>query len=117
MDQLGNFEYTDVFDKDVATHFVIGMVYGGDAFFVFDREVGANEDFEKIYGYLQTKVGGLPGLQKKAIGEEGSIGINTGDMEEEGKLKCMFYGDVVLSRHPATFCDAVQIYNELVVGT
>ena len=113
MDQLGNFEYTDVFDKDIATHVVTGMVYGGDAFFVFDREVGVNEDFKKIYGYLQMKVEGLPGLQKKAIGEEGSIGINSGDMEEEGKLKCMFYGDVVLPKHPATFFDAVQIYQEL----
>ena len=113
MDQLGNFEYTDVFDKDIATHVVTGMVYGGDAFFVFDREVGVNEDFKKIYGYLQMKVEGLPGLQKKAIGEEGSIGVNSGDMEEEGKLKCMFYGDVVLPKHPATFCDAVQIYQEL----
>ena len=113
MDQLGNVEYTDVFDKDIATHVVTRMVYGGDAFFVFDREVGVNEDFKKIYGYLQMKVGGLPDLQKMAIREEGSIGINSGDMEEEGKLKCMFYGDVVLPKHPATFCDAVRIYQEL----
>ena len=37
MDHLGNFEYEDVFDKDIATHVVTGIVYGADAFLVFTR--------------------------------------------------------------------------------
>ena len=113
MDQLGNFEYTDVFEKDIATHVVTGMVYGADAFFVFDQEIGENEDMKKIHGNLKVKVGGLPGLKKLAIGGEGSVDINTGDKEDEERLHCKFYGDLILPKHPATFHDAAKVYHEL----
>ena len=113
MDQLGNFEYTDVFEKDIATHVVTGMVYGADAFFVFDREIGENEDMKKIHGNLKVKVGGLPGLEKLAIGGEGSVDVNTGDKEDEERLHCKFYGDLILPKHPATFHDAAKVYQEL----
>ena len=112
MDQLGNFEYTDVFGKDIATHVVTGIVYGADAFFVFDREVGENEDMKKIHGDLKVKVGGLPELENLAIGK-GSVDTNAGDIKDDEQLHCTFYGDVILPKHPATFHDAVQVYREL----
>ena len=113
MDQLGNFEYTDVFEKDIATHVVTGMVYGADAFFVFDQEIGENEDMRKIIDNLKVKVGGLPSLQKLTIGGEGSVDISTGDKEDEEQLHCKFYGDLNLPKHPATFHDAAKVYQEL----
>ena len=113
INQLGNIEYTDVFHNDIATHVVTGLVYGGDAFFVFDREVGENEDMKKIHEDLRVKVGGLPELKNLAIGDKGFVDVNAGDKKDEELLHCTFYGDVILPKHPATFCDAVQVYQEL----
>ena len=106
MDQLGNIDYTDAFEKDIATHVVTEMVYGADAFFVFDREIGENEDMNKLHRHLKVKVGGLPGQEKLAIGGEG-------DKKDEEQLHCKFYGDLTLTKHPATFHDAAKLYQEL----
>ena len=113
MDQLGHFEYPDAFDKDIATHVVTGVVYGADAFFVFDQEVKEDEDIKKIHGSLKVKIGGLPGLKKLAIGGEGSVDINTGDKDEESKLQCKFYGDLILPKHPTTFTEAAEVCHDL----
>ena len=113
MDQLGHFEYTDAFDKDIATHVVTGVVYGADAFFVFDREVKEDEDIKKIHGSLKVKIGGLPGLKNLAIGGEGSVDINTGEKDEESRLQCKFYGDLILPKHPTTFNEAAEVCHNL----
>ena len=113
MDQLGNFEYEDVFDKDIATHVVTGMVYGADAFFVFDREADSGENVKSIYGKLKVKVGGLPSLKKLPGEGEISIDIDNAGKDEEEKLHCKFYGDFILQNHPATFRDAAKVYQEL----
>ena len=113
MDQLGNFEYTDIFDKNVATHVVTGMVYGADAFFVFDREVAIDEDIKEIHGSLKVKVGGLPGLENLAIEGQASLDLSQTDKTEEEKLHCKFYGDLILPKHPTTYRDAAKVYQEL----
>ena len=113
MGQLGKFEYQDVFDRDIATHVVTAILYGADAFFVFDREVSSDENIKKVQGDLKVKIGGLPGLKNLAIGGEGKVAINTSDKNEEDKLKCKFYGDLILPKQPATFQDAAKLYQEL----
>ena len=113
MRQLGKFEYQDVFDRDIATHVVTAILYGADAFFVFDREVSCDENIKKVQGNLEVKIGGLPGLKNLAIGGEGKVTINTCDKNEEEKLKCKFYGDLILPKQPATFQDAAKLYQEL----
>ena len=113
MDQLGNFEYTDIFEKDVATHVVTGMVYGADAFFIFDREVAIDEDMKEIHGSLKVKVGGLPGLEKLAIEGQASLDLSQTDRKEEEKLHCKFYGDLILPKHPTTYRDAAKVYQDL----
>ncbi|CAF3105464.1 unnamed protein product, partial [Rotaria sp. Silwood2] len=48
--------HTDVLDQDVATHVVIGIVYGADAFFVFNRESSQNEDSTLVHGKVEVLV-------------------------------------------------------------
>ena len=113
MDQLGNFEYKDVFDKDIATHVVTAMVYGVDAFFVFDREVSEEEDIKKIHGNLKVKIGGLPGLKNLAIEGKGTLDYENTEKDKEERLQCKFYGDLILPKHPTTFQEAAEIYHDL----
>ena len=113
MGQLGKFEYQDIFDRDIATHVVTAILYGADGFFVFDREVSQDENIKKIQGNLEVKIGGLPGLKNLGIGGKGSVDIKTDDKTEEDKLKCKFYGDLILPKQPATYQDAAKLYQEL----
>ena len=100
INELGNFEFKDVIDKDTATHVVTGIIYGADAFFVFDRGVEDNENSKKVHEALKEKVGKLPD----------KIGDDTG---KDDKIHCEFYGDLVSSKHPATFHNAAKVYQEL----
>ena len=59
MDQLGNVEFTEVFDKDMATHVVTEVVYGADAFFVFDQNVSKDQDLKKVQGDIELKIQSL----------------------------------------------------------
>ena len=110
MSQLAmrKFEYEDVFDRDIATHVVTGIVYGADAFFIFDREVKGREN-KDIQGTLKVKVGELPGLKKPVVS---FVKMDTTDKSEEN-LQCRLYGDFNLPKYPATFHDATTIYHEL----
>lgn len=46
MEQLGNInaKYASLLDKNVATHVVTGIEFGGDAYLVFDREFTSTEN-------------------------------------------------------------------------
>ena len=48
MDQLGMVEFPEVFEKDMATHVVTGVMYGAEAFFIFDQEVGKDQDVKTV---------------------------------------------------------------------
>ena len=113
MDQLGKFDYDDVFEKDIATHVVTAILYGADAFFMFDRDIGKDENIKTIQGKLKVEVGGLPGLKNLAIGGEGAVDIHIADKDETDKIKCKFYGDLILPQHPTTFQEATKTYHEL----
>ena len=105
---MRKFEYEDVFTKDIATHVVTGMVFGADAFFVFDREVEGRENIKDVHRSLKIKVGGLPG--KRAIEKEGSVNIDS----DEEKVQCRLYVETLsYQQYPATFRDAAKVYQEL----
>ena len=50
------FEYPDVFEKKDATHVVTVVLYGAEAFFVFDRKVAGKEKFRDIHGRMEIMI-------------------------------------------------------------
>ncbi|CAF0864815.1 unnamed protein product [Didymodactylos carnosus] len=93
-------------DQDIVTHFVTGITYGADAFFIFNRNVDLSENKEDIDAKVSAAVKKLP-----------SWGIDENVEEQEkdvvNKLQCTFYGDYNLKQNPSTFQDAVKLYQQL----
>ena len=62
MEQLAttNIQYPDVFDKGTATHVVTAVLYGAEAFFIFDREVSQGENYRDIHGRMEVLIKAMP---------------------------------------------------------
>ncbi|XP_030266652.1 uncharacterized protein LOC115577936 [Sparus aurata] len=112
MDHLGrgNVKHPYVFDKGLATHVVTGVLYGAQAFFVFDREVSEKEDHQDIEGNLKVMIKKIPRL---AIEGEGSLKMEDKDREKVEKFSCRFFGDFSLQKTLTSFQDAIQVYQSL----
>ncbi|KAM7400005.1 hypothetical protein PAMA_004609 [Pampus argenteus] len=112
MDHLGrgNVNYPYVFDQGIATHVVTAILYGAQAFFVFDREVSDEERHQDIQGNLKVMIKKIPSL---AIEGEGSLQMDDRDIERVEKFSCKFYGDFLLTKTPTSFKDAIQVYQSL----
>ncbi|XP_028283409.1 uncharacterized protein LOC114449773 [Parambassis ranga] len=106
----GNVKHQDVFDKGLATHVVTGILYGAQAFFVFDREVSEKEDCQDVEGNLKVVIKKIPLL---SVEGEGSLKMKDEDTVKADKFSCRFYGDFLLAKTPTTFQDAVQVYQSL----
>ncbi|KAI4795965.1 hypothetical protein KUCAC02_029534 [Chaenocephalus aceratus] len=103
-------EKMEVIEKGLATHVVTGILYGADAFFVFDSEKLEASQVQKIEGSMQAVIKKIP-----TFDVEGKVDIKLTDEEKAltNKFSCKFYGDFILKINPATFQDAVQTYVEL----
>ena len=110
MEGLGSVQYPRVFDEGIATHVVTGVLYGAEAFFVFDRHVEENENYRDIHGRLKVLVKALPGLNVEGSAD---VGIKQSEREELRKFQCRFYGDFLLKQNPSTFEEAIKVYGEL----
>ncbi|XP_064364123.1 uncharacterized protein LOC135327662 [Dromaius novaehollandiae] len=112
MNQLGrkNISYPDVFDQGTATHVVIAVLYGAQAFFVFDREVSEKEDIQEIQGSLKLTISGIPTVQ---IEGEGSVKMDEKTKSFTEKFSCRFHGDFALESNPVTYQDAMRVYAAL----
>ncbi|XP_068423815.1 uncharacterized protein [Clinocottus analis] len=112
MNQLGrsNVKYPYVFDQGLATHVVTGILYGAQAFFVFDREVSGTETHQDIQGNLKVMIKKIPCL---SIEGEGSLKMEDKDRENVEKFSCKFHGDFSLEKNPVSFQDAVEVYQSL----
>ena len=113
MEQLAssNIQHPDIFDKGTATHVVTGVMYGAEAFFIFDREVRSNENHRNVQGKMEVLVKALPGISE--IKGSADLAISDRDKQEVEKFQCKFYGDFILKNNPSSFQDAVQVYKEL----
>ncbi|XP_044535399.1 stonustoxin subunit beta-like [Gracilinanus agilis] len=108
MNHLGyqNISYPDVFDKGTATHVVTAVLYGAQAFFVFDQKISTNEKVKDIEGSLKAEVEKIP---KVAIKLGGEMKKENNVKKSSQEFKCTFYGDFVLENNPVTYEDAVKI--------
>ncbi|XP_005752842.1 neoverrucotoxin subunit alpha-like [Pundamilia nyererei] len=97
--------------KRLATHVVTGILYGANAFFVFDSEKLDDSSIQIIQDSIQAI------LIKKitSFNVEGKVDIKLSDEEKAvtDKFTCKFYGDFILESNPATFEDAVKTYIQL----
>ncbi|XP_029601111.1 verrucotoxin subunit beta-like [Salmo trutta] len=112
MNQLGqeHIKYKEVFSQGIATHVVTGILYGANAFFVFDREVSSDEDRQDVEGNLKVMFNIVPGV---SFGGESDLDMkNTSETKTE-KFSCGFHGDVILENNPITFEDAMDTYKTL----
>ncbi|XP_063819139.1 uncharacterized protein LOC135057170 [Pseudophryne corroboree] len=100
----------DVFDKGTATHVVTGILYGAQAFFIFDRELSKSENSQDIQGNLQVMIKKIPSL---TIEGKGDLKMDDKEKEEVKKCSCKFHGDFALESNPVTYEDAIKIYTDL----
>ncbi|KAL3989021.1 hypothetical protein ACER0C_013339 [Sarotherodon galilaeus] len=106
----GNVKHPYVFEQGIATHVVTGILYGAQAFFVFDREVSKEETHQDIQGNLKVMIKKIPLL---SIEGEGSLKMEDKDKKNAEKFSCRFYGDFCLQKPPTTFQEAVEVYKSL----
>uniref|UniRef100_A0A8C2IPF0 Stonustoxin-like helical domain-containing protein n=1 Tax=Cyprinus carpio TaxID=7962 RepID=A0A8C2IPF0_CYPCA len=106
----GNLKHCNVFQEGSATHVVTALLYGAQAFFIFDREVSSNESHQKIQGDLQASIKKIP-----LISVEGQASLKMNEMEQEkiDKFSCTFHGDFALENNPVSYVDAIKVYSEL----
>ncbi|XP_033977368.1 uncharacterized protein LOC117475304 [Trematomus bernacchii] len=106
----GNVKHPYVFDQGIATHVVTGILYGAQAFFVFDREVSANENHRDIQGNLKVMIKKISSV---SIDCEGSLKMEDKDKAHVEKFSCRFIGDFLVQKPPTSFQEAVEVYQSL----
>uniref|UniRef100_A0AAY5ES25 Fibronectin type-III domain-containing protein n=1 Tax=Electrophorus electricus TaxID=8005 RepID=A0AAY5ES25_ELEEL len=114
MDHLDHksFQYTEVFDSDLGTHVVTAVLYGADAFLVFNRDLDSNEEKTEVEGSFK---GALRNISCYGISVEGgaSMKLNENEKAVTDKFSCTFYGDFTLPTNPFSFEGAMDIYKQL----
>ncbi|RXN09851.1 verrucotoxin subunit beta-like protein [Labeo rohita] len=110
MNHLGEITYPQVFNQKTATHVVMAVLYGVQAFMVFDRTFSEEENKQMIEGDLNVMVKKIP---KFSIEGKGAINMTDDDKKVAEKIKCTFYGDVRLEQNPTTFTEALEVYKKL----
>ncbi|XP_039178163.1 stonustoxin subunit alpha-like [Crotalus tigris] len=110
MSHLGiqNVSHPGVFEHGTATHVVTAILYGAQAFFVFDQEVSSTEMIKNIEGSLRVTV-----TKEISIGGGAEVKYNDEDKENALKFRCKFHGDFSLEKNPVTFQDAMKVYETL----
>ncbi|XP_054455141.1 stonustoxin subunit beta-like [Anoplopoma fimbria] len=100
----------DVIKKSSATHVVTGILYGANAFFVFDSEKLDASSVQDIQGNMKAVINKIP-----SFNVEGRVGIKLTDEEKAltAKCSCKFFGDFILESNPATYEEAVKTYVQL----
>uniref|UniRef100_A0A8C1RAW7 B30.2/SPRY domain-containing protein n=1 Tax=Cyprinus carpio TaxID=7962 RepID=A0A8C1RAW7_CYPCA len=110
MTQLGQITYPQVFDQKTATHVVTAVLYGAQAFMVFDCSFTEDQNKQDIEGELNVMVNKF---SKFSIEGKGAIKMTDEDNKKAEKITCTFHGDVHLEQNPTTYMEAVEMYKKL----
>ena len=106
----GKVQYPEVFDQDIATDVVVGILYGAKAFLIFDQEVSKDESEKEVHGNMEVLVKSLPGI---SIDGSGSVDITEDQKKKTEKMHCKMYGDFRTEESPTTYEEAVRVYKQL----
>ncbi|RXN24370.1 stonustoxin subunit alpha-like protein [Labeo rohita] len=110
MTQLGQITYPQVFDQKTATHVVTAVLYGAQAFMVFDRSFAEDENKQEIEVELKVIVKKIPTF---SIEGEGAVKMTDEDNKKAEIITCTFHGDVHLEQSPTTYMEALEVYKKL----
>ncbi|KAK2823835.1 hypothetical protein Q7C36_020435 [Tachysurus vachellii] len=94
-----NITFHNILEDQTATH-VTAVLYGAQAFMVFDLTSNENEDKEEIEGTLNIMVKNIPFIDIEGVG-----GLKMSD----GEKKCLTRS----AQNPTTYIEALQLYKEL----
>ncbi|KAL7371936.1 hypothetical protein ABVT39_007208 [Epinephelus coioides] len=100
----------DVIMKSGATHVVTGILYGANAFFVFDSEKLEASKVQNVQGSMQAVIKKIPTF---SIEGQAEIKLNDEEKDLTNKFSCKFFGDFILKNNPTTFEEAVKVYVQL----
>ena len=106
----GKVQYPEVFDQDIATDVVVGILYGANAFLIFDEEVSKDESLKEVHGNMEVLVKSLPSIP---IDGKGSVDLNEDQKKKTEKMHCKMYGDFRTEESPTTYEEAVRVYKQL----
>jgi hypothetical protein len=93
-----------------ATHVVVKVMYGCEAFFEFTRSIGEEETKHVVHAEMRTALNGIP----KAGGGAG-VGISYArtNKKKTESYSCNYHGDYSIDPKPTTFDEAIQAYKKL----
>ncbi|XP_077952753.1 neoverrucotoxin subunit alpha-like [Gasterosteus aculeatus] len=100
----------DVINKSSATHIVTGILYGANAFFVFDSEKLESSRVKEIGGSMEALIKKIPSC---GVGGHVSIKLTKEQEDLSAKVSCKFFGDFTLQSIPLTYGDAVKTFGQL----
>ncbi|XP_055043001.2 cytolytic toxin-alpha-like [Misgurnus anguillicaudatus] len=110
MTQLSQFTYPKVFKQKTATHVVTAVLYGAQAFMVFDRTFSDDDNKQKIEGELNVMVKKIPSF---SIEGQGKVKMTDEEKNIAESISCTFHGDFHLEQNPTTYMEALQVYKQL----
>lgn len=108
--QLQNITYQQVFEQKTATHVITAVLYGAQAFMVFDRILSTNENTQEIEGELNVMIKKIPFF---SIEGKGSLKMTDSDKDKAEKISCTFHGDFHLEQNPTSYMEALDTYQKL----
>lgn len=105
-----NRQLQEIIKKSNATHVVTGILYGANAFFVFDSEKLDSSSVQNIGASMHTAIKKIPSFDFEA---KVDVKLSKEEKAVTDKFSCKFYGDFILDSNPSTFEDAVKTYSQL----
>ena len=105
-------EYDKITKLNVATHIVVGILYGADAVFVFEHSLkeASSDEVVKCQGDMELFI--------KQINVSGKVDAakTTSSQSVKDNMSCKFYGDMILESLPTKFSEAKDAF-KMVVDT
>ncbi|XP_056311330.1 cytolytic toxin-alpha-like [Danio aesculapii] len=108
--QLQDITYPQVFEQKTATHVITAVLYGAQAFMVFDRTLSSDENIQEIEGELNVMIKKIPSF---SIEGKGSVKMTDSDKDKAEKISCTFHGDFHLEQNPTSYMEALDTYQKL----
>ncbi|XP_037311280.2 stonustoxin subunit beta-like isoform X2 [Pungitius pungitius] len=100
----------DVIIKSSATHIVTGILYGTNAFFVFDSEELDSSSGEEIGASMKAMIKKIPLF---SVEGQASTELTEEEKALSASVSCTFFGDFNLQGIPLTFEEAVKSFGQL----
>ncbi|XP_036417431.1 verrucotoxin subunit beta-like isoform X2 [Colossoma macropomum] len=110
MAEFSKITYPEVFDQQTATHVITAVLYGAQAFMVFDHTAAHDEDKQEVKGNLHVLIKKMPSL---SIEGDGDLKLNESEKKMAENISVTFHGDYKLEENPTTYSEALKVYNKL----